>query len=106
MILVDDKIYDRQEQYKKPTVQKAKSIVNSELNTDLEDRYVPDDTKMKQHQREPHRFSHVNNKLTEIPPVLAEALRTKETKIVVSPILKKHRAKRVVENSSKIKWLD
>ena len=115
MILVDEKLYDslvrdRQEQWEKPIVQKTKSTLNRELNEDLVDDTVPDDIRMKLHQRDLHRFSHVNNKLTDTPQIpevsIVSPVETKKTKIIVSPILSKHRTKRAVKTPSKIKWID
>jgi len=119
MILVDEKLYDslvrdRQEQWEKPIVQKAKSLLNSELKTDLMDAHgdVPDDIRMKNHQRDLHRFLQLNNKLSDTtPPQTPEVpivlpVKTKKTKIIVSPILKKHRVKRAVIKPSKINWTE
>ena len=63
MVLVDEKFVEhlwRKEDssWERPTEQKAKSLLNRELKSDLDDPSIPDDIKAKHHQQHLNRFLH------------------------------------------------
>ena len=68
MVLVDEKFLEhfwRKEDssWKRPTEQKAKSQLNRELKSDLDDPTIPNDVKAKQHQQHLNRFLHTTRQL-------------------------------------------
>jgi len=73
MVLVDEKslehLYQKEDSsWKRPTEHKAKSLLNRELKTDLDDPSIPDDIKVKQHQQHLNRFLHTTRKLPAAEP--------------------------------------
>jgi len=69
MVLVDEKLLEhfyRKEDssWKRPTEQKAKSLLNRELKADLDDPSIPDDIKAKQYQQHLNRCLHTARQLT------------------------------------------
>ena len=74
MVLVDEKFLDtlwRKEDssWKRPTEQKAKSLLNRELKSDIDNQLIPDDIKVKQYQQHLNRFLHTSRKLPVAPTV-------------------------------------
>jgi len=73
MVLVDEKFLEhlwRKEDssWKRPTEQKAKSLLNRELKSDLDDPSIPDDIKAKHHQQHLNRFLHTTRQLPVAEP--------------------------------------
>jgi hypothetical protein len=78
MVLVPEQFLDNfwqkeDSSWKRPTEQKAKSLLNRELKADLNDPVVSDDIKAKQHQQHLNRFLHTARQL---PNVTSEDLKT------------------------------
>jgi len=73
MVLVDETflehLYQKEDSsWKRPTEQKAKSLLNRELKSDLDDPSIPDDIKAKQHQQHLNRCLHKTRKLPVAEP--------------------------------------
>lgn len=85
MVLVDEKFLEniwRKESssWKRPTDQKAKSLLNHELKSDLDDSSsIPDDLKAKNHQYHLNRFLHTTRQL----PILQQSLEPDVEKVDV-----------------------
>jgi hypothetical protein len=95
MVLVDEKFLEhfyRKEDssWKRPSDQKAKSLLNRELKTDLDDPSVPDDIKVKQHQQHLNRFLHTTKQLP-VPEPSQDLidLKTVDDLLDLEPIKKK-----------------
>lgn len=81
MVLVDEKFLEhlwRKEDssWKRPTDQKAKSLLSRELRSDLDDPSIPDDIKAKQHQQHLNRFLHTSRQLPAVEPETLIDLKT------------------------------
>jgi hypothetical protein len=73
MVLVDEKFLENfwrkdDSSWKRPTEQKAKSLLNHELKSDLDNPSIPDDVKAKQHQQHLNRFLHTSRQLPASEP--------------------------------------
>jgi len=73
MALVDERfsehLYQKEDSsWKRCTEQKAKSLLNRELKSDLDDSSIPDDIKVKQHQQHLNRFLDTTRKLPAAEP--------------------------------------
>jgi hypothetical protein len=113
MVLVDEKFLEhfyRKEDssWKRPTEQKAKSLLNRELKADLDDPSIPDDIKAKQHQQHLNRFLHTTRQLPVVESETLIDLKTPtvddllglKTKFVEPPKKKIKKAKFVVVRKS------
>jgi hypothetical protein len=122
MVLVDEKLlenlYRKQEtNWKRPIESKVKSILNSELKTDLDDSSLPNDIKVKTYQRHLNRFLHTSHKQTENPiaevkpePVQKEPTKPSKSKrkrknTQIETIKKSPRVKRLGKKPLKLRWL-
>jgi hypothetical protein len=122
MVLVDEKFLEhfwRKEDssWKRPTEQKAKSHLNRELKSDLDDPNIPDDIKAKQHQQHLNRFLHTTRQLPAVEPetlidlkspsiddllgLKADSIKKKEKKAVKKAVFPVRKSTRKVK---KIKW--
>ena len=82
MVLVDERFLDniyRKEPWKQTSDDRAKSLLNHELKSDLDDSDIPDDIKAKQHQIHLNRFLHTSRQL----PIVEAA---KEDLVVDHPV--------------------
>jgi hypothetical protein len=111
MVLVDEKFLEniwRKEDssWKRPTDQKAKSLLNRELKSDLDNPVIPDDVKAKQHQQHLNRFLHTSRQLP-VPETTHDLIDLKTVDDLEIPKKKvkptpERRSKRKPKN--KIKW--
>lgn len=81
MVLVDEKFLEHfyrkaDSSWRRPTEQKAKSLLNRELKSDLDDLSIPDDIKAKQHQQHLNRFLHTSRQLPVAEPEALIDLKT------------------------------
>jgi hypothetical protein len=121
MILVDERLLDnlwrkQDTNWKRPVDYKAKTILNSQLKTSLEDDSVPADIKVKQYQNNLNRFLHTSRKQTEAPtieppPLPQKTQKTQKLKeIIVKPkkkiVVKSPRVKRLGKKPLKFTWLE
>ena len=121
MVLIDEKLLDnlwcknKIQDWKRPIETKAKSLLNSELKSDLDDSSLPNDIKVKSYQRHLNRFLHTSHKQIENP--IAEEVVQKEppTKPIkrkrkhkntqIETIKKSPRVKRLGKKPLKLRWL-
>jgi len=81
MVLVDETFLDNlyhkeQSSWRRPPDQKAKSLLNRELQADLDDASILDDIKAKQHQQHLNRFLHTSKQLPVAQPETLIDLKT------------------------------
>jgi hypothetical protein len=78
MVLIDERIleslYSKQDSnWRKPTDQVAKSKLNRQMKTDLDDGDIPEDVKVKKYNQDLTKFLHTKRKIpNEITPTVAE----------------------------------
>jgi len=112
MVLIDERLLDtlwrkQDTNWKKPVDYKAKSLLNSQLKTDLDDSNIPDDIRVKNYQRNLNRFLHTSRKQPEPPVAVAvpepkpQYNRKRSIKYVPEAT---PRIKRVVTKPKKFDW--
>ena len=97
MVLVDERFLDnlwrkQDTSWKRPVDYKAKTILNSQLRTNLDDFSIPDDVKVKTYQNNLNRFLHTSRKQTESPTTIVQA-RKAEPEVEQSKAPKQRRPK-------------
>jgi hypothetical protein len=114
MALIDEKLLEnlwkRQDtNWRKPVEYKAKTLINRQLETDLDDTTVPDDVRAKQYQRNLNRFLHTSREQPipePIPPIAPlpkpPKIRIKQPDITPPP--HSPRVKRERRKPEKLKW--
>jgi hypothetical protein len=131
MVLIDEKLLDnlwrkQDTSWKRPVDYKAKTILNSQLKTDLDEYSIPNDVKVKQYQKHLNRFLHTSRKQTVTPvavvePPEPEAVQRKTPKLNISKrktlkrktpqsepkkkLEKSPRVKRLARKPLKFSWL-
>ena len=80
MVLIDERLIEslqkcQDSSWKKPTDQVAKSKLNRSMKTDLEEKDIPEDIKLKKYNQDLTRFLHTKRKLPEesTPRVVVDA---------------------------------
>ena len=97
MVLVDERLLDnlwrkQDTSWKRPADYKAKTILNSQLKTNLDDFSIPDDVKVKTYQNNLNRFLHTSRKQTEPATTIVQAQKA-EPEVEQSKAPKQSRAK-------------
>jgi hypothetical protein len=114
MVLIDEKLLDnlwrkQDTTWKKPIDYKAKTLLNSQLKTDLDDTSLPEDERVKQYQRNLNRFLHTTRKHVESEPIpimlpIPKVPRKRIKKRVASPVVQSPRIKREVKKTKQFPW--
>lgn len=110
MVLVDERLLDtllhkQDTNWRKPVDYKAKTILNSELKSSL-DNSIPDDIKAKLYQNNLNRFLHTSKKQTEEQPIIDPIVlpATKKPKKKKTVVEFTPRVKRLIKKPKKFAW--
>jgi hypothetical protein len=119
MVLVDEKFLDNfwmkeQSTWKRSSDHKAKSRLNHELQSDLDDPSIPNDIKAKQYQQHLNRFLYTARQLpaaAESEAIIEAPTKTVDELLDLVPIKKIKKAKKIVlatrrskRKAKKVKW--